>query len=252
MTFPHDADKHDHEAWFDPADLVAYLQGQGRLGEGPVPDGVVFCYDGGLFRRILDSEPTTRVWRDLYSVDRTDGRVGVVGGFGIGAPAAAARLEEVIALGATRVLSIGTAGGLQHDLAIGDLVLCDRAVRDEGVSHHYLPPERWARPDPALTDQLGAALRAGGHQPVVGGAWTIDTPYRETPAEIAHYRDDGVLCVEMEAAALFSVARYRGVAVATAFTISDSLAEGWEPALLHEETHAGLDILWSTALELLS
>jgi uridine phosphorylase len=192
------------------------------------------------------------VWRQLVGLDRTAGRVGVVGGFGIGAPAAAARLEELIALGATRFLSIGMAGGLQADLAIGDLVLCDRAVRDEGVSHHYLPAARWALPDPGLTEELGAALESTGRPVARGGAWTIDTPYRETPAEIAHYRDDGVLCVEMEAAALFSVAGYRGVAIASAFAISDSLAEGWEPALLHDETHDALDLLWSSSVEVLA
>ncbi|MCP5025763.1 MAG: nucleoside phosphorylase, partial [Actinomycetia bacterium] len=205
MTFPNYAAKHDHEALFDPADLVGYLREHGQLGDAPVPDGVVFCYSDALFQRILAAEESTRVWRDLHRLESTDGRVGLVGGFGIGAPAAAARLEELIALGSTRFISIGMAGGLQHDLAIGDLVLCDRAVRDEGVSHHYLPPDRWALPDAVLTGELGAALRAGGHEVAVGGAWTIDTPYRETPAEIAHYRDDGVLVVEMEAAALFSV-----------------------------------------------
>jgi uridine phosphorylase len=74
----------------------------------------------------------------------TGGRVGLIGRFGIGAPAATAVLEQLAALGTTAMISVGTAGSLQRDLVPGDLVLCEAAVRDEGVSHHYLPPARLA------------------------------------------------------------------------------------------------------------
>jgi nucleoside phosphorylase len=68
-----------------------------------------------------------------------------------------------------------------------------------------------------------AALAVGGTAPESGLAWTIDAPYRETEAEARSYQAEGVVCVEMEAAALFTVGRYRGVDVAAAFAISDHL-----------------------------
>ncbi|MGI9031614.1 MAG: hypothetical protein ACR2HP_16785 [Ilumatobacteraceae bacterium] len=103
-------------------------------------------------------------------------------------------------------------------------------MRDEGVSHHYLPSTMWAEPSPALTRQLHEECARAGLEPTMGDAWTIDAPFRETVAEARHDVDRGVAVVEMEAAALFTVGEVRGVDVASAFAISDSLADGeWVP-----------------------
>jgi uridine phosphorylase len=146
-----------------------------------------------------------------------------VGGFGIGAPTATTVLEELIALGAREFISIGAAGCLQPACGFGEAVVCTGAIRDEGVSHHYAPAGKFAWPSETLTRRLAQALAAGGTAPQSGLAWTIDAPYRETVAEARSYQAEGVVCVEMEAAALFTVGRYRGVDVAAAFAISDHL-----------------------------
>ena len=139
-------------------------------------------------------------------------------------------LEEFIAFGVSRFLSVGTAGSLQHHIGIGDLVVCDRAIRDEGLSHHYVAPGKYAHASPDLTARLVRALDNDGQSFVVGTSWTIDAPYRETKAEVSDYQQEGVACVEMEAAALFTVAHYRGVEMGAMFTISDSLASlEWHP-----------------------
>ncbi|HEX3960419.1 MAG TPA: hypothetical protein VHZ03_27910 [Trebonia sp.] len=90
----------------------------------------------------------------------------------------------------------------------GEMVVCTGAIRDEGVSHHYAPAEKFAWPSGTLTRRLAQALAAGGTAPHSGLAWTIDAPYRETMAEARSYQAEGVVCVEMEAAALFTVGRY--------------------------------------------
>ena len=143
------------------------------------------------------------------------------------------------------MVSVGTAGTLQRDLKAGDLVMCEAAVRDEGVSHHYLPPGKLA------TAPLGDDRRAGrGHAARramvfrTGTSWTIDAPYRETLDEVRHYQAEGVLCVEMEAAALFAVAGVRGLRLASAFVISDSLAE------LTRSSHFGSPEVASGLIEL--
>lgn len=113
------------------------------------------------------------------------------------------------------------------ECAFGEAVVCTGAIRDEGVSHHYAPTEKFAWPSETLTTRLAGALTATGPAPKTGLAWTIDAPYRETVAEARSYQAEGVVCVEMEAAALFTVGAYRGVDVAAAFAISDHLlAEG--------------------------
>ena len=110
-------------------------------------------------------------------------------------------------------------------MAIGDIVVCDRAIRDEGTSHHYLPPDTYAHASSAATARLVDALQATGTPHSVGTSWTIDAPYRETIAEVRHYQAEGVLAVEMEAAALFAVAAYRGVEMGSLLTISDTLGD---------------------------
>ena len=222
------------------------------------PASVIMLYQDELFAGVVGFQATTPlggqgIYRRAITLDATDGRVGVIGGFGIGAPVAAIVLEELLAIGVTRFLSIGTAGGLQPELAAGDVVLCTSAVRDEGVSHHYAPHEAAAEPDAALTNALEQSITAAGLPYRPGSSWTIDTPYRETATEARHYQAEGVLCVEMEAAALFTVAAHRGVALASAFCVSDSLADAeWNPLFDHPTLAHNLLTLYGAAVDTLA
>jgi uridine phosphorylase len=123
--------------------------------------------------------------------------VALVANFGIGSPIAAVMLEDLVALGCREVISIGTTGALQPGMAIGDIVVCDRAIRDEGTSHHYLPSARYVAASGALTARVQAALDDAKVAYRTGTSWTVDAPYRETVGEARHYRDEGVTCVEM-------------------------------------------------------
>jgi uridine phosphorylase len=177
-------------------------------------------------------------------------QVAVAGGFGIGAPAAAIVLEELVAFGTSEFISIGTAGCLQPHYGFGEPVVCTGAIRDEGVSHHYLPARKLARPSGPLTTRFSEALAVGGPPPEVGLTWTIDAPYRETLAEARRYQSEGVICVEMEAAALFAVGGYRGADVAAGFVVSDHLLAGeeWTHAFGSEAVRGGLVRLLDAAL----
>lgn len=257
-TYPNFAGKHAEEAIFTAADFVAYLRRVGALDDGDtgqVPGGVVLCYQRSLYHHALRAEgiaipPESRKsLRGVVPLPSTGGTVGLLGGFGLGAPAAAGALEELGALGVGAFVSVGSAGGLQRSLRHGDLVLCESAIRDEGVSHHYLPPGKLAAASPDLSAALGAALSAAGAAYRAGTSWTIDTPYRETVAEARHYQAEGVLCVEMEAAALFAVASVRGLRIASAFVISDSLAElTWDPAFHGKPVTDGLVTTYEAAV----
>ena len=253
-SYPNFAGKHAAEAIFTPADFAAYLRRQGAVEDYQPPVGVVLCYQSALYHHVLRAEGLRAregpgALRRMLPLPSTGGRIGLLGQFGIGAPAAAMALEELAAMGTPAFVSVGTAGSLQRNLRVGDLVLCEAAIRDEGVSHHYLPPGRTARPAAQLTAAVGAALRRAGAAFRPGTSWTIDAPYRETVAEARHYQSDGVLCVEMEAAALFAVAEVRGLQVASAFAISDSLADlVWDPQFHGTEVHAGLITLYQAAL----
>ena len=127
-------------------------------------------------------------------------------------------------------ISLGTAGTLQSAIKIGDLVLCDRAIRDEGTSHHYLPPGKYSYPSKVLTERLAQALNIQG-APYILGPLGQQTPFIAKPSLRPSFTNlEGVATVEMEAAALFAVAEFRKISLAAAFTISDSLADlKWHP-----------------------
>jgi len=161
-------------------------------------------------------------------------------------------LEELAAWGTKEFISIGFAGSLREDVPPGTLVVCDRAFRDEGTSYHYLSADVPANADAALTHALESALCNAGLTYKKGPTWTTDAIYRETRPEIEYFRSQGALVVDMEAAALFAVAQYRGVALASCFSVSDTLAYlEWKPEFHEEPTQQGLATLFSCALSAL-
>lgn len=250
MGVPQTPGKHAWPGIVTPEALVAY-----RGGPDAAPPGVVLCYQ----RRLLDAlageatlTPVEGTQARLRLLDTPQGpSVGVAGGFGIGAPSAVIALEELAALGARRVITVGTAGSLRADLAPGAVGVVARALRDEGVSHHYAEPGRYAEASASLTGALRGAL---GEQTVGDlDAWTTDAPYRETAAEVRRYRDEGISVVDMEAAAMFTVGARRGVEVAAVVVVSDSLAEGvWEPHLDAPEVLEGLQTACRAAVGMLA
>jgi uridine phosphorylase len=255
MAFPNYPNKHGKRALFSAQDYCAYRKKLGKGATFSPPAGIILCYQYGLLKYILGNHRTTEVatyTRGLHLLDETAGRVGVMGSFGIGAPAAVTVLEELIALGVKKFISIGSAGTLQRDIGIGDLVICDKALRDEGTSHHYLKPAKYAHASAAITARIICALDASGREYHIGTSWTIDAPYRETVAEVRQYQKQGVATVEMEAAALFAVAQYRKVEMGAMFSVSDSLADfDWKPKFHLKRTDQGLEAIYKAALSAL-
>lgn len=255
MSFPNTQGKHSYDAFFSPNDFLDYLKENDMMPEFPVPDGVIFTYSGSLLEHIVKTEDVEEVESfagEFYLLKSTGSTIGVSGKFGIGPSTVVTILEELIALGTKRFISIGTAGALQKSLNIGDFVVCDKAIRDEGVSHHYVESEKYAHPSTKLTARLKENMTGAGLEYTEGATWTIDAPYRETVEELKQYQQEGVLTVEMEASALASVATYRGVDFAAAFTVSDSLADlVWNPQLKSAEARAGLEKLYPVAKETL-
>ena len=233
MVFPKFKDKDKQDSLTTPEGFLSYLKRIGKYPKFDPPDGVVFCYSRRLLNYVVENYETKRVeWfaGESYLLEEKGKRLGVIGKFGIGAPAAVVLMEELIAFGVKKFLSIGEAGSLQKDLKLGDIVVCQRAIRDEGTSHHYLKSSKYAYPSASMLERTEEVLDDLGIKYHLGTTWTIDAPYRETVAEVRKYQKEGVLTVEMEAAAIFAVASYRKVEVGAVFTISDHLGElEWDP-----------------------
>src|SRR5262245_41024361 len=158
-------------------------------------------------------------------VDLAGGPISVVVG-PIGAPSTVATLELAIALGVRTVLFFGICGSLQPDLVIGDLVVVEEALREEGTSYHYLPADQPAVATPWLVEAAARQLADLPHRR--GLIWTTDAPYRETRTKVRRLAEQGVLGVEMETSAVYALARYRGLEALSVQIVSDQLVgEKW-------------------------
>jgi uridine phosphorylase len=146
----------------------------------------------------------------LYEMDVKGRRLAVFQP-GLTAPFAAAMLEEVICFGCRKFIACGGAGVLLPDIHVGRVIVPTSAVRDEGTSYHYLPPGREVEPSPEALAAIEETLTERGVDYLRGKVWTTDAIYRETRARVERRRDEGCVAVEMEAAAFFAVARFRGV-----------------------------------------
>jgi uridine phosphorylase len=255
-SFPNYPDKHAGSPLVRPEMFLRKLLDRGDV---VVPQSIIVGYSGQLPSMLKDRgfnrvEGYRTSWRALWLREGPNvGRVGVVEGFGYGAPAAAIVLEELATLGVRRFLNVGMAGALPNEVGFGQVVLCTAAVRDEGVSHHYVPAARYAYPSPVLTEELRQMLRRRGTAFVEGPTWTIDAIYRETVDEAVAYRDEGVVTVDMESAALFTIARAREVEIAAIFAVSDHLLAGdeWQLSPDRAVVTSGLATVLDTALAVL-
>jgi uridine phosphorylase len=225
---PHFGDKYDAEALFSPADAVA-AQGDGLPD---APPAVLLGYQAELTDAVRDQrDGRVEIVRDQH-VELLSESVGYVPVHesGIGAPVTATVAENAIAAGAEAIAMLGGGAALQTDIAPDAAVLPTEAIRDEGVSHHYLPSEEPVTATAPLVDELDAALSRAGFDTPRGTTWTTSAMYRETVPEVERYRDEGVVTLCMESAALWAVAAYRGADAATVHEVGDYLTpDEWVP-----------------------
>jgi uridine phosphorylase len=202
---------------YDPT-RVALIEPSKVIRPRDVPEHCVICFFQEVIDKVVAEQGATLLarnkWEDgphpLYEINHRGRRLAFFQP-GIGGPLAAGLLEEMIACGCRKFIACGGCGVLAKEIAVGHLILVTSAVRDEGVSYHYLPPAREVAADAAGVQALTQALERLGLPYLRGKTWTTDAPYRETPNKIALRRQEGCLTVEMEAASFFAVAAFRGV-----------------------------------------
>jgi uridine phosphorylase len=149
-----------------------------------------------------------------YTGGAPDGEALTIQATGMGGPSAAIVCEELIALGARRLVRIGTCGALGADLRLGDLLAAEAVVPADGTSA-ALGADSLVRPDRDLT----AAMVDAGARPATVVSTDLVYDHRDGPAR--DWVERGASAVEMEAAAVLSVAARHGVAAACALAVSD-------------------------------
>jgi uridine phosphorylase len=167
---------------------------------------------------------------------------------GIGAALGAASLEELIALGCQKFIACGGAGVLNREIAVGHVIVPTSAVRDEGVSYHYLPANREIAANQRAVAAIKRTLRAHRVPFIAGKTWTTDGLYRETITKVRRRRAEGCLTVEMEAAAFFAVAKFRRVPFGQILYGGDDVStETWDSRRWITHTSIRENLFWLAA-----
>ena len=205
-----------------------------------LPHRCVITWMGDAFAEFENQQNLTErhrftletVVNPIYEFD-VDGEKILVVMANVGAPAAAALFEALIAIGCTDFVAVGSSGGLVPELPPGTVVVPDAAIRDEGVSYHYAPASLLAHPDPDLQTILNHAYEASGNRVARGIAWTTDAFFRETAAKVAQRVSQGAIAVDMEVASLAAIASFRNVRLGHALCLADTLhSDQWDPTEL--------------------
>lgn len=225
-NFPKMRDKHTFRTMVT---AEMFMKHKSRLRpKGTV--NTVFVYSDKLLRyliRELDLKKTDVPYRRYLDAYMSKARGLLVVKLGIGAPLTAATTDELVSWGIRNFYILGNAGSLNRHISYNSIVICSKAVRDEGASHHYAKSSLFGYASKRLVANAKRALDAADIPYRVGPSWTIDAPYRETIKEANRYRNIGVLTIEMEASALFVVASVLGIKACAVFAISDILDGEW-------------------------
>lgn len=209
-----DAKAYDDPSVFTPDSLLREARRQKNLRADSVPDICILDPDGDIVRYLVDTDQATAdpAWpgyhTELYRFEYDDDPFGIVG-CAVGAPFAVLVAEQLFASGCEFLISITSSGQIQQRDDPPYFVLVERALRDEGTSHHYRKPEKYAMLDTGLRDRIEAECASVSRPVYTGATWTTDAPFRETEAAIERARSDDILAVEMEAAALYTFAAVR-------------------------------------------
>ncbi|MBB65048.1 MAG: hypothetical protein CMO81_08285 [Waddliaceae bacterium] len=218
-----------------------------------IPETVLVTFGASAMERFLarHEAKTTKIIRRLHIID--DGKLGIIGDFGIGAPAMIHRLEELIALGVKRFILVGLAGSLSYELKIGDYAICTEALSEDGVGHLYMPEgETVSLATPSLVQDWSQYIEKKHPQhPKFHHVktWSFPVIFRESQEDIARVKAEGCRTVEMEVAALYAIAKEKNIDALAIFLISDSLADNvWDPKLKNLSTKEQLTQLTELAM----
>ena len=178
-----------------------------------------------------------------------EGRAVSVQATGMGCPSAAIVIEELVQLGVKRLLRVGTCGGLQPDMQLGDLVVAVSAVPADATARHLVGGEPHAPTSDWELVHAAVHFAKESQQPLRAGAIvSSDLFYNPDDDQYARWSARGVLAVEMEAAVLFTLGALRRVQAGCLLTVSDVVVEGEFKRISDDDLRAAVDRMTRIAL----
>ncbi|HEY3865694.1 MAG TPA: hypothetical protein VGL54_06375 [Solirubrobacteraceae bacterium] len=220
MSQPEPASEPTAEPAIEPAIEPRYPQAIHLRPTAPLAERVLLPGDPGralaLAQTLLEKPLMFNHHRGLWGYTgpaHADGEPLTIQATGMGGPSAAIVLTELIALGARRLIRVGTCGALAPDLSLGDLVIARESFCLDGASRALLAGDR-VLADSGLTDALLRAAPSAHAGPIA----SVDLFYDPYPPADA----PGALAIEMEAASLFAVGAAAAIPVGCVLAVSDT------------------------------
>jgi uridine phosphorylase len=197
---------------------------------GDVHDLAIIPGDPGRVERIADQcenvEPVAENREYTLVNAEYEGRKLTICSTGIGCPSAAIAIEELHAAGVDTVIRCGTTGALQTDMEVGDMVVATGAAKEEGTTKRYESAVYPAVPNYEVLRGLVDAAEANDEDVHVGPIVSDDAFYAESEDYVDDWEAANLLAIEMEAAAVFSLARRKGMRAGAICTVDGNLVKG--------------------------
>jgi uridine phosphorylase len=222
-----------------PADLVRTFTGK-KAEELALPKRAIIAVNSADIR-FLRRDPGARLldaWTPFRRIYGLDGKETVVTRSWYGGPNIASLVEELSAFGVRECCLWGYLGGISPDISVGDIVIASGAVREEGVSYHYID-DREDTVSSEWAQEWSLHPHCKEFEP--GIVWSCDAIYRETRQKLDAYRRRGVLGVEMEVASFYAVCRAKGLRGVAFLVVSDRFRDDgtWIPGFSTPEFSKG-------------
>jgi uridine phosphorylase len=245
---------YDADSVFTVENMLREARRQKAILDGNIPKICILDPDGDFSNYLIQSGRASShpYWAcyhtKLHAFDYQDISFGIVP-YAVGAAFAVLVAEELFASGCQLLISISSAGQIIPSGQGPNFVLIERALRDEGTSYHYLPASAYSHISLALLTCLEGAFEESLVRVMRGATWTTDAPFRETEQAIEYAKSEGILGVEMEAAALYAFAQMKGQNVVCFAYITNQMAQikGDFEKGLEQGSHDALEVIALTA-----
>ncbi len=239
---------------FDP-DPNAIIQPKLLYTGIELPEHCVVCFFYEVIKKIANTHSGKVIFSSdgeggshpYYEIAYKNQRLGLIHP-GVGAAIAGSILEEVIALGSTKIIACGGSGVLNPEIAVGHLIVPQYAFRDEGMSYHYMEPSEKIAMNPIALSAIKRVLDEKNIPYIISSTWTTDAPYRETPGKAAKYKSLGCATVEMETAAFMAVANFRKAIFGQILYGGDLVMDtGWDSRSWQSREEIRENLFWLAA-----
>ena len=221
---------YNEQSVFLPENLLREARRQKNKRECDVPSVCLLDPDGDLADYLIRHNMATKndCWAcyhsALYTFYLNERIIGIIP-FVVGSSYAVLVAEQLFVSGCQLLISITSAGIINQPYNFKRFALITNAIRDEGTSYHYLPPDQPSVLTAEILDLLHIVQQGQDCPFFEASSWTTDAPYRETPSAIESMKQQNIVCVEMEAAALYALSTVRNYKIICFAHLTNSMAQ---------------------------